>query len=81
VVGARNRTYKVIAKRNSNPPYNETYELYNLITDPLEEYKLEGSDYIPSDCSDYWNDPDPDTVDPKWNYCHLMKVIDEKSIF
>jgi arylsulfatase A len=81
VVGARNRTYKVIAKRNTTAPYNEAYEFYNLVDDPLEEDKLEGPDYIPADCSAYWDDPDPDKVDPRWNYCRLRKVIDEKSIF
>ncbi len=64
-VGARNATYKVVCTAGQ-----EGCEFYNLVDDPLEEYRLE----TPGSCAGYtdgtWT---PD--DPRWHYCRLTDVV------
>jgi arylsulfatase A len=68
-VGARNATYKVI--RQTTVTSNL---FYNLNDDPLEEDPLP----IPG-CEGY--DPNSLTRDSTWNYCRLLEVIDNYSIY
>ena len=50
-------------------------EFYDLVDDPLEEYQLSK----PSDCTGFRATWTP--VDPQWNYCRLIEVVNTYSIF
>ena len=67
--GARNAAYKVICHDGTGIG---NCELYNLETDPLEEYKLDA--YETPSCSSVV------TGTPEWHYCHLVDVINKYSI-
>ena len=75
-VGARNATYKVIHQTPQTYPPTPEFLFYNIKDDPLEEDPLP----IPG-CSGF--DPtDPDAIrDSTWNYCWLLKIIDDYSIY
>ena len=73
-VGARNETYKVIVKQSY---FGTTYEFYNLINDPLEEYPLNK----PGSCTNYTNGTWTPEANPEWHYCRLIEVINNYSIF
>jgi arylsulfatase A-like enzyme len=76
-VGARNARYKVVCSGSSS-----NCEFYDLagdalcvtLGDPLEVYPLSK----PTSCADFrsWSQDDPD-----WNYCRLLEVVAEHSIF
>jgi arylsulfatase A-like enzyme len=71
-VGARNATYKVICLNNTS---SSNCTLYNLITDPLEEYPLSK----PGSCTNYTTNYT--TADSEWHYCRLVEVMNADSIF
>jgi arylsulfatase A-like enzyme len=71
-VGARNATYKVICLNNTS---SSNCTLYNLITDPLEEYPLSK----PGSCTNYTTNFT--TADSEWHYCRLVEVMNADSIF
>ena len=73
--GARNSSYKVLAR--SSYIGGVTYEFYNLLDDPLEEYNLEAG--MPDSCGNYEGEWDRET-DPEWHYCHLKEMISQHSI-
>jgi arylsulfatase A-like enzyme len=72
-VGARNATYKVLCTTNTS---NCTF--YNLVDDPLEEDPITDS-RRPNSCTDYNNTWAP--PEPQWNYCRLIEVVNQYSIF
>ena len=74
-VGARNATYKVICETNTS---NFNCKFYNLIDDPLEEHPITSPGEKPSDCTNFgtWSQ-----IERRWNYCQLIEVIKNYSIF
>ena len=73
-VGARNATYKVICTRRAEDEDKEC-EFYDLRADPLEEYPLEK----PASCDGY-DSAARGVADPRWHYCRLLSVVENRSI-
>jgi arylsulfatase A-like enzyme len=77
-VGARNARYKVVCSGSSS-----NCEFYDLagdplgitLGDPLEVYPLDE----PANCTSFRSTWTSD--DPEWNYCRLLEVVAEHSIF
>lgn len=77
-VGARNARYKVVCSGSSSNC--EFYDLAGdplgvMLGDPLEVYPLSK----PTSCSGFRSTWTSD--DPEWNYCRLLEVVAEHSIF
>jgi arylsulfatase A-like enzyme len=68
-VGARNATYKVVCTENADI---QGCELYNLVSDPLEEYPLPK----PASCSNYQS---LKATAPEWNFCRLQEAVAKES--
>jgi arylsulfatase A-like enzyme len=71
-VAARNLKYKVVCADNPN---TASCEFYDLVNDPLEEYKLAKPDSCAKYVSGEWK-----TSAPEWNFCRLQEVLAKESI-
>jgi arylsulfatase A-like enzyme len=70
-VAARNTRYKVLCSNDSN---DANCEFYDLVDDPLEEYRLPK----PASCADYGKAMKQSSAE--WSYCRLHEVLAKESI-
>jgi arylsulfatase A-like enzyme len=70
-VAARNTRYKVLCANDAN---DASCEFYDLVDDPLEEYKLPK----PASCADYGKAMKQPSAE--WSYCRLHEVLAKESI-